>query len=150
MPKDAEVWGFYFAAMGAFHGLLAPLVVATSLPLFPLSAFMIGGGTGYIVGLALHGLGRGAGLVPVGFIMGGLWGATVGGAAGLCCHEGANIVLFGVLFGAISGALQTAWVVWPFATRADRGEDPGPLIWAACALSPVAPFFIASGLGYPV
>ena len=145
MPKDAEVWGFYFAAMGAFHGLLAPLVVAIELPLFPINAFLIGGGTGYVVGLILHGLPR-RGLPPMGFLLGGLWGGLVGLLAGLFClgEDGAGIL--GLYMGAVSGSIATGLVIWPFAKVADAGRDPGPVVWVACALSPVAPVLIARGL----
>jgi hypothetical protein len=71
--------------------------------------------------------------VPVGVILGALWGGSAG-LLGAALTRGARQVVIPAAFGAIAGALQLSWFWLSYAVRAGRGKRTWPLVLAAAVL----------------
>jgi hypothetical protein len=75
--------------------------------------------------------------MPISLVLGGLWGAIVGGLAMVIAEWGKaqiSIALLAAIVAGIAGALQLGWFWLPYAVRAGRGKSTWPVVAAALLL----------------
>jgi hypothetical protein len=148
------MWGRDWCILGALSGLLAPVGMGLPLlaPAFCLVSAIVGALSGFLLGPMVEaGLRRIRGrfsppLPLVGALLGLVWGALVGGAAGLCVNPPGSLdtAELGLVFGGISGATQMAWFLPAYVWGRLRNQCAGVLTlaglfspglaWAGCLL----------------
>jgi len=144
MPRDAETWGVHFAFFGAACGFFAPIACIAAWPVYCSTGLLVGLGTGYVVGRALHTGPRGWLTVPVGLVVGAMWGAFVGCVAGVAQAPyvgtlGGWMPVYGLVYGGTTGAVTLGALIWPYSRLVEQGRDATRLLIGVALASPIFP-----------
>ena len=156
-----------FAVVGATSGVLAPLgavafvgwtfgVLPQALAGLPLTYYIVAAitaaATGALVGLVVarvpprRGPSAQLGLLFAMPFVGALWGAVVGAAAHVTVPDDDWAV--SATMAAIAGAIQLAWLWWPYRSRRSSGRSTVPLIACAVMVSTVLGIVAFYGGGF--